>query len=123
MEPVGERWALLIIRGLAVRPQRYGDLLDGLPGISTNMLTAAGHDLEPAIWAVGRRGTGQLGEPRPGEVVTPSAVVMTLRAVFDADKAAGLTQDTTTQGDERAVMGDYLPTGTYTTTKEFEALG
>jgi hypothetical protein len=32
-------------------------------------------------------------------------------------------QDTRTPGDERTVMGDYLPTGTYTTTTGFESLG
>ncbi|MET8642068.1 winged helix-turn-helix transcriptional regulator [Streptomyces sp. NPDC004096] len=120
LELVGERWGLLIIRDLTVRPQRYTDLFEGLPGIPTNVLstrlkeleeagiverriapapqrgvlyalTPAGHDLEPAVSALGRWGTTQLGEPRPGEIVTPSAVVMALRAAFDPHAAAGLT--------------------------------
>jgi len=36
---VGERWTLLIIRELMTGPRRFKDLLDGLPGISTNLLT------------------------------------------------------------------------------------
>ncbi|MFJ1767331.1 winged helix-turn-helix transcriptional regulator [Amycolatopsis sp. NPDC088138] len=120
LELVGERWALLIVRDLSVRPRRYTDLLEGLPGIPTNVLstrlkeleqagiverqvapapergvrytlTAAGHELEPAVLALGRWGATQLGDPRPGEIVTPESVTMTLRAVFDEAAAAGLT--------------------------------
>jgi DNA-binding HxlR family transcriptional regulator len=120
LELVGERWALLIVRDLTVRPRRYTDLLDGLPGIPTNVLatrlkeleqagiverriapppqrgvvyalTAAGHDLEPAVLALGRWGATQLGEPRPGEIVTPASLTMSLRAIFNHAEAAGLT--------------------------------
>ncbi|MEV6864820.1 helix-turn-helix domain-containing protein [Streptosporangium subroseum] len=120
LELVGERWALLIVRDLAVRPRRYTDLLDGLPGIPTNVLatrlkeleragiverriapapqrgvvyalTSDGRNLEPAVLALGRWGATQLGEPRPGEIVTPESLTMTLRAVFDHAAAAGLT--------------------------------
>lgn len=120
LELVGERWALLIIRDLSVRPRRYTDLLDGLPGIPTNVLSArlkeleqsgvierriapapqrgvlydltpAGRALEPAVLSLGRWGAAHLGDPRPGEIVTPESVTMTLRAVFNADAAAGLT--------------------------------
>jgi DNA-binding HxlR family transcriptional regulator len=120
LELVGERWALLIIRDLAVHPRRYTDLLDELPGIPTNVLatrlkeleqagvverqvapapqrgvvyvlTPAGRELEPAIHALGRWGATQLGEPRPGEVVSPESVTMNFRAGFDQNAAAGLT--------------------------------
>ena len=39
LDVVGERWTLLIIRELAAGPLRFTDLLVGLPGISTNLLT------------------------------------------------------------------------------------
>lgn len=120
LELVGERWALLVIRDLTVRPRRYTDLLDGLPGIPTNVLatrlkeleqagiverqvapapqrgvvyalTPDGRNLEPAILALGRWGASQLGEPRPGEIVTPESVTMNFRAGFDQEAAAGLT--------------------------------
>ncbi|MFJ1596505.1 winged helix-turn-helix transcriptional regulator [Streptomyces sp. NPDC088261] len=121
LELVGERWALLIIRDLAVRPQRYTDLLEGLPGIPTNVLstrlkeleqaglverrvapapergvryvlTPEGSALEPAVHALGRWGTKHLEEPRPGDVVTPESVTMSLRAGFNPAAATGLNE-------------------------------
>ncbi|MEM1451303.1 MAG: winged helix-turn-helix transcriptional regulator [Planctomycetota bacterium] len=38
LDRVGERWTLLIVRDLLLGPRRYTDLLDGLPGITTNLL-------------------------------------------------------------------------------------
>lgn len=120
LELVGERWALLIVRDLTVWPRRYTDLLEGLPGIPTNVLstrlkelehsgvverrvapapqrgvvyalTPLGQELEPAILALGRWGATQLGVPRPGEIVTPESVTLNFRGVFNADAASGLT--------------------------------
>jgi DNA-binding HxlR family transcriptional regulator len=45
---VGERWTLLIIRELLAAPRRYGELLEQLPGIGTNLLVARLRDLERA---------------------------------------------------------------------------
>jgi DNA-binding HxlR family transcriptional regulator len=39
LDLIGERWTLLIIRELLTGPRRFKDLLDGLPEISTNLLT------------------------------------------------------------------------------------
>jgi len=120
LELVGERWALLIIRDLAVRPRRYTDLLDGLSGIPTNMLSARlkeleqagiierrvapapqrgivyaltpeGQGLEPAVLAFGRWGARQLGDPRSGDIVTPESLAMTMRAAFNAEQARDLS--------------------------------
>lgn len=120
LELVGERWALLIVRDLAVRPHRYTDLLDGLPGIPTNVLstrlkeleqaglverrvapapqrgvvyalTSVGRELEPAIFALGRWGAVHMGEPRPGEIVTPESLIMNFRAAFNPEAATGVT--------------------------------
>lgn len=38
LDVVGDRWVLLIVRELLDGPRRYGELLDGLPGIATNLL-------------------------------------------------------------------------------------
>lgn len=38
LDLVGDRWTFLIVRELAVRPCRYSDLRDGLPGLATNLL-------------------------------------------------------------------------------------
>ncbi|MDF0531104.1 helix-turn-helix domain-containing protein [Tsukamurella sp. 8F] len=39
LDLVGERWTLLIVRDVAVRPRRFGELLDGLPGLGTSLLS------------------------------------------------------------------------------------
>jgi DNA-binding HxlR family transcriptional regulator len=54
LDVVGERWTLLVIRELLPGPKRYKDLLEGLPGIGTNLLAARLRDLE-AAGAIQRR--------------------------------------------------------------------
>lgn len=39
LDMVGERWTLLIIRELLAGPRRFKDLMNGLPDISTNLLS------------------------------------------------------------------------------------
>jgi DNA-binding HxlR family transcriptional regulator len=119
LELVGERWTLLIVRELLARPCRYTDLLDGLPGIPTNVLSARlkeleaagvaerqvapapqrgvvyaltpdGATLEPAVLALARWGTGHLGA-RDGEMVPPSTLAMGLRAMFNRAAASTVT--------------------------------
>ena len=90
LDVLGERWTLLIVRNLLLGPQRYSELLRGLPGITTNLLakrlqemeaegliergdgvsdaaayrlTPVGRDLEPAIHALGRWGWRRMGKP------------------------------------------------------------
>lgn len=48
LDLVGDRWNLLIVRQLLIRPARYGELLAGLPGIATNLLSARLRDLTSA---------------------------------------------------------------------------
>lgn len=38
LDLIGERWTLLLVRDLLTGPKRYTELLDGLPGIGTNLL-------------------------------------------------------------------------------------
>jgi DNA-binding HxlR family transcriptional regulator len=40
LDVLGDRWTLLVVRELLTGPQRYTDLLAGLPGISTDLLAA-----------------------------------------------------------------------------------
>lgn len=120
LDLVGERWALLIVRDLTIRPRRYTDLQAGLPGIPTNVLstrlkeleqagvverrvapapqrgvvyalTPVGQDLEPVLLALGRWGSSQLGDPQPGDVITPDAAVLNMRANFQPAEATGVT--------------------------------
>jgi len=46
LDVVGDRWSLLIVRELLVAPARYRELLDGLPGVATNLLADRLRDLE-----------------------------------------------------------------------------
>lgn len=46
LDLVGERWMLLIVRDLAIRPRRFGEILDGLPGLGTSLLSERLKSLE-----------------------------------------------------------------------------
>jgi DNA-binding HxlR family transcriptional regulator len=48
LDVVGDRWSLLVVRELMVGPRRYTDLIEGLPGIGTNLLAARLRDLHDA---------------------------------------------------------------------------
>lgn len=48
LDVIGDRWALLIVRDLFLGPRRFSQLLEGLPGIGTDILTARLRDLEAA---------------------------------------------------------------------------
>lgn len=48
LELVGERWALLVVRELMLSAKRFGDIKDGLPGISANVLSHRLDELERA---------------------------------------------------------------------------
>ena len=50
LDVVGERWTLLLIRDLLMGPQSYSALLDGLPGLTTNLLAK-----RLKIWRVVKR--------------------------------------------------------------------
>ena len=99
LDLVGERWSLLVVRELMEGPKRYTDLVDGLPGIGTNILasrlkdleaggivqktklpppaastvyelTPCGHDLRPVLHELARWGARTLGPP-PLEALRP----------------------------------------------------
>lgn len=49
LDVVGDRWTLLVVRELMIQGGcRYTDLVNGLPGIATNLLTERLRDLEHA---------------------------------------------------------------------------
>jgi DNA-binding HxlR family transcriptional regulator len=117
LDLVGERWALLVVRELLVGPRRFTDLLDGLPRIGTNVLTARlkeleragvvqrrtlpppaaskvyeltdyGRQLETPLLALGRWGAMTLGSPEPGHAVRPERLALILRGLFEPQRAA-----------------------------------
>lgn len=48
LDAIGDRWSLLIVRELWLRPHRFGTLAQALPGAATNMLTDRLRALEAA---------------------------------------------------------------------------
>ena len=118
LEAVGERWALLVVRDLLVSPKRFTDLLRGLPGIPSNILTARlkelenagvvrrrllprparavvyelteyGSELEAVVVELGRWGAKNLGDPRPDETITVDSLITALRTTFQPEAARG----------------------------------
>ncbi|HVL80215.1 MAG TPA: winged helix-turn-helix transcriptional regulator [Actinomycetota bacterium] len=119
LDIVGERWTMLIVRDLALGPQRYTDLLAGLPGIGTGLLAQRLHALEEAglarrgelpapasvpVWELtdeGREladallplsvwGAKRLGRRRRGELFRGDWLLRTLWANFSPDAARGV---------------------------------
>ena len=118
---VGERWSLLVVRELLHGPKRYTDLVDGLPGIGTNILasrlrdleeagvvrkrklpppaassvyelTEYGSELEEAVHALARWGARSLGPPGPDDELYPEWGINAFPALFDLEAARGLTE-------------------------------
>ena len=58
LDVVGDRWTLLIVRELLVRPCRYSELQDGLQGIATNLLAERLRQLE-GVGVIGRDADGR----------------------------------------------------------------
>jgi DNA-binding HxlR family transcriptional regulator len=76
LDVLGERWTLLIVRELGLGPRRFSELLDGLPGIGTNLLSARLKHLEQhdiltrvALGGPGQSFAYQLTDR--GEAITP----------------------------------------------------
>lgn len=121
LDIVGERWTMLIVRDLLVGPKRYKDILDGLPGIGTNLLTRRlreleaqglverrqlpapasatvyaltpkGAALEPVVFALGHWGFQFLGRPRSSDAMLPDPFFVSLRASFRPEQASDLSE-------------------------------
>jgi DNA-binding HxlR family transcriptional regulator len=121
LDVLGDRWTLLIARDLLLGPKRYRDLLDGLPGIGTNLLaarlreleaagivvrrtlpppagstvyelTGAGLALEPVMFALGRFGSQFLGPPRETDNMRPTPFFLAMRAAFRPERADDLEE-------------------------------
>lgn len=122
LDVVGERWTLLIIRELLAGPRRFKDLMDGLPGVSTNLLserlkrleqqgilcrrvlpppagsavyelTEAGHALEAAVLELGKWGSRLLPDSLEGVALpSPGATTLALKAFFRPEQARGVDE-------------------------------
>jgi DNA-binding HxlR family transcriptional regulator len=112
LDVVGERWTLLLVRELLTGPKRFKDLLEGLSGIGTTLLTARlkdleekgilrrttlpppagskvyeltdlGHSLEPVVMALSRWGLKLLDAPRPAEETRPGWAMVALQSSLE----------------------------------------
>jgi DNA-binding HxlR family transcriptional regulator/putative sterol carrier protein len=121
LDVVGERWTLLLVRELLLGPRRYTDLLDGLPGIGTNLLarrlraleeagvvrktrtpppapspvyelTDRGRGLEPALLILARWGMESMETPAGSDRLRPGWGVLAMRTVFNPQAAAGVKE-------------------------------
>ena len=108
-EVIGERWTLLIIRELALGPQRFSDLRERLSGVSSSVLTEringllekglidreqldppaastvyrlseSGRALVPVLLGLVRWGARYLSSPRPGDRFEPDWIRLGLLA-------------------------------------------
>lgn len=112
LDVVGERWTLLIIRGLLTGPKRYSELQDQLAGIGTNLLatrlrelvehgiakktadgyelTDSGEALRPIVHALIRWGH-RFRHLAPGDALSrPEWDMLALEAAFRRERAAGV---------------------------------
>jgi len=112
LDVLGERWTLLLLRDLLLGPKRFKDLLDGLPGIGTGLLshrlkeletagvitkatlpppagstvyqlTSDGESLRPVLLGLTRWGMTRLGEPSANHYIDAEALALAVAARFN----------------------------------------
>jgi DNA-binding HxlR family transcriptional regulator len=127
LDVVGERWALLVVRELMLGPRRFGQLRDGLPDMSPNVLTQRlrdleedgvvrkmlleppasvvvyelterGRALEPILVELGRWGSAQ---PRvAGREMSAASMLFALRTMFDPTTRGDVTYGLDLEGEQ-----------------------
>ncbi len=121
LDVVGDRWTLLIVRELLFGPRRFTDLIDGLPGISRNLLserlrtleadgvvvrgelpppaarhvyelTAEGRELVDAMIPLVAWGARRLGKRGPEESFRSHWAALAMVTFADREAAAGVDE-------------------------------
>jgi DNA-binding HxlR family transcriptional regulator/putative sterol carrier protein len=121
LDVAGDRWTLLIVRELTPGPRRFTDLLDGLPGVSRNLLTERlraleragiiarhelpppaarrvyeltddGRDLAVAMAPLIAWGARRLGERKPGESFRARWPAVAMAGLADREAARGVSE-------------------------------
>jgi DNA-binding HxlR family transcriptional regulator/putative sterol carrier protein len=121
LDVAGDRWTLLIVRELTPGPRRFTDLLDGLPGVSRNLLTERlraleragiiarhelpppaarrvyeltddGRDLAVAMAPLIAWGARRLGERKPGENFRARWPAVAMAGLADREAARGVSE-------------------------------
>jgi DNA-binding HxlR family transcriptional regulator/putative sterol carrier protein len=120
LDVVGGRWTLLIVREMVPGPRRFKDLLEGLPGIGTNLLTerlrfledeeiiarrtlpppagsvvyeltAEGRRLESVLFGLSRWGSARL-DRQSSDHFSPRWAMLALRSVHARDAPRGFSE-------------------------------
>ena len=86
LDVVGDRWTLLIVRELLLRPCRYRELQEGLPGVATNLLADRLRHLEES-GVVTRDEQGRYEVTAEGKDSSPRARVRWLGRSADDGEA------------------------------------
>lgn len=118
LDVLGERWSLLVVRELLLGPRRFGQVLDGLTGMSPNVLsqrlrelesggivrrrvleppasvavyelTERGHALEPLLLDLGRWGSTERQTSR--RELSATSMLVALKTMFDPPVDARVT--------------------------------
>jgi DNA-binding HxlR family transcriptional regulator/putative sterol carrier protein len=121
LDVAGDRWTLLIVRELTPGPRRFTDLLDGLPGVSRNLLTERlraleragiiarhelpppaarrvyeltddGRDLAVAMAPLIAWGARRLDERKPGESFRARWPAVAMAGLADREAARGVSE-------------------------------
>jgi DNA-binding HxlR family transcriptional regulator/putative sterol carrier protein len=121
LDVAGDRWTLLIVRELMPGPRRFTDLIDGLPGISRNLLTERlralerdgivarpelpppaarqvyeltddGRDLAVAMGPLIAWGARRLGERKPTESFRARWAAAAMATFADREAAKGVSE-------------------------------
>ncbi|MFW6694653.1 winged helix-turn-helix transcriptional regulator [Streptomyces sp. MAR4 CNX-425] len=110
LDAIGDRWLLLIVRELLHGPRRYGELLQGLPGVATNLLsvrlrtmqanglvakaddhyrlTERGEGLRDVVAAIGRWADPMMDRMAPGDAFRGHWLAHPVAALFPGVDAA-----------------------------------
>src|ERR671931_2292807 len=121
LDVAGDRWSLLIVRELTPGPRRFTDLLDGLPGVSRNLLTERlrglerdgivarrelpppaarqvyaltddGRDLAVAMAPLIAWGARRIGDRKPGESFRARWPAVAMAGLADRETARGVSE-------------------------------
>jgi DNA-binding HxlR family transcriptional regulator/putative sterol carrier protein len=121
LDVAGDRWTLLIVRELVPGPRRFTDLIDGLPGISRNLLTERlralesggliarreleppaarqvyeltedGRDLADATVPLVAWGARRLGDRKPAEAFRARWAALAMATFADREAAKGVSE-------------------------------
>jgi DNA-binding HxlR family transcriptional regulator/putative sterol carrier protein len=121
LDVAGDRWTLLIVRELTPGPRRFTDLIDGLPGISRNLLTERlralehdgviarralpppaarqvyeltndGRDLATAMAPLMAWGARRIGDRKPGETFRARWPAVGMASLADREATRGVSE-------------------------------